>query len=216
MKEARMMKTMVMCCLICLLFIINTIPVLTAGECSYGSVQAWFRKTSGDEWENATAHPVLKRGESFEIKIVVTANADLQVFFVKLHEFGTPVFEVVDGPTMIEQLLEYRQNILSDQTFTYVWTMRVISDTTWVNGYGPLEVFVQFNKNNTAEYHVGFDVITAFIVDELWEGYIQENISENHSSETIHGGGLPGFEVGGMFIAVFLLWIFMRLREKIR
>jgi len=207
-----MIKTMVVWYLIGILFIINTIPVLTAAESNYGSVQAWFR-ASGGEWENATAHPWLKRGESFEIKTVVTAKTDLQVFFLKLHEFGTPVFEVVEGPTMMEQLLECRQNILSDQTFTYVWTMRVMSDTTWVNGYGPLEVFTQFNKNDTAEYRVGFDVITAFIVDELWEGYLQENISENHSSETTHDGGLPGFEVGGMFIVVFLLCIFTRLRK---
>jgi sarcinarray family protein len=208
-----MIKTMVEWCLIGLLFIINTIPVLIAGECSYGSVHAWFR-TSDGEWENATAHPWLKRGESFEIKTVVTAKADLQVFFLKLHEFGTPVFEVVKGPTMMEQLLECRQKISSDQTFTYVWKMRVRSDTTWVNGYGPLEVFAQFHKNDTDEYRVNFDVITAFIVDELWEGYLQENISENHSSETIHGGGLPGFEVGGIFIVVFLLCIFIRLKEK--
>jgi len=122
-----MIKTMVVWCLIGLLFIINTIPVLTAAECSYGSVHAWFR-TSDGEWENATTHPLLKRGESFEIKIVVTAKTDLQVFFVKLHEFGTPVFEVVDGPTMMEQLLECRQNILSDQTFTYAWKMQVRAD----------------------------------------------------------------------------------------
>ena len=208
-----MIKTMVVWCLIDLLFIINTIPVLTAGECSYGSVHAWFRTTSGSELENATAHPWLKRGESFEIKIVVTPKTDLQVFFIKLHEFGTPVFEVVDGPTMMEQLLECRQNILSDQTFTYAWKMQVRADTTWVNGYGPLEVFVQFNKNDTAEYRVGFDVITAYIVDELWENYPQENTCENFSSQNIHSIKLPGFEVGGMFIVVFLVYIFTRLRK---
>ena len=207
-----MIKTMIVWCLIGLLFIINTIPVLTAVECSYGSVHAWFR-TSDGEWENATAHPLLKRGESFEIKTVVTIKTVIQVFFLKLHEFGTPVFEVLEGPTAMEQLLECRQNILPDQTFTYAWKMRVRSDTTWVNGYGPLEVFAQFNKNDTTEYRVGFDVITAYIVDELWEGYLKENISENHSSETINGGKLPGFEVRGMFIAVFLLYVFTRLRK---
>jgi len=210
-----MIKTMIVWCLIGLLFIINTIPVLTAVECSYGSVHAWFR-TSDGEWENATAHPLLKRGESFEIKTVVTIKTVIQVFFLKLHEFGTPVFEVLEGPIAMEQLLECRQNILSNQTFTYAWKMRVRSDTTWVNGYGPLEVFAQFNKNDTTEYRVGFDVITAYIVDELWEGSSKENISENHSSETINGGRLPSFDVGGMFIAVFLLCIFMRLREKMR
>lgn len=207
-----MIKTMIVWSLIGLLFIINTIPVLTAADCSYGSVHAWFR-TSDGEWENATAHPLLKRGESFEIKTVVTAKTDLKVFFLKLHEFGTPVFEVLEGPTAMEQLLEYQQNILPDQTFTYAWKMRVRSDTIWVNGYGPLEVFAQFNKNDTTEYRVGFDVITAYIVDELWEGYLKENISENHSSETINGGKLPGFEVRGMFIAVFLLYVFTRFRK---
>ena len=207
-----MIKTMIVWCLIGLLFIINTIPVLTAVECSYGSVHAWFR-TSDGEWENATAHPLLKRGESFEIKTVVTIKTVIQVFFLKLHEFGTPVFEVLEGPIAMEQLLECRQNILSNQTFTYAWKMRVRSDTTRVNGYGPLEVFAQFNKNDTTEYRVGFDVITAYIVDELWEGYLKENISENHSSETINGGKLPGFEVRGMFIAVFLLYVFTRLRK---
>jgi sarcinarray family protein len=212
MNEGRMIKTMVVWCLIGLLFIINTIPVFTAAECSHGSVQAWFR-TSDGEWENATTHPLLKRGEFFEIKIVVTAKTDLQVFFLKLHEFGTPVFEVLNGPTAMEQLLECRQKILSDQTFTYTWKVQVRSDTTWVNGYGPLEVFVQFNKNDTAEYRVGFDVITAYIVDELWENYTQENTCENFSSQNIHSIKLPGFEVGGMFIVAFVLSIFTRLRK---
>jgi sarcinarray family protein len=206
---------MVVVYFIVLLFLTHMTLVHTAGECNYGSVHAWFR-TSDGEWENATVHPLLKRNESFEIKIVVTAKTDLQVFFVKLHEFGTPVFEVVEGPTMMEQLLECRQNILSDQTFTYVWKMRVRSDTTWVNGYGPLEVFTQFNKNDTDEYRMDFDVITAYIVDELWENYTQENTCENFSSQNMHSVELTGFELEGMFIAVFLLCIFMRLREQMR
>jgi sarcinarray family protein len=187
--------------------------VSTASECNYGSVYAWFR-TSDGEWENATAHPLLKRGEFFEIKIVVTAKTNLQVFFLKLHEFGTPVFDVIKGPTAMEQLLECRQKILSDQTFTYVWKMRVRLDTTWVNGYGPLEVFAQFNKNDTDEYRMDFDVITAFIVNELWENYTQENTSENFSSQNTRSIELTGFELEGMFIVVFLLCIFMRLREQ--
>ncbi|MFH1102056.1 MAG: sarcinarray family MAST domain-containing protein [Methanobacteriota archaeon] len=215
MKEDKMIRTIGVVYFIGFLFIASIIPVHSASECNYGSVQAWFRLSDG-EWENATAHPLLKRGESFEIKIVVTAKTDIQVFFIKLHEFGTPVFEVLDGPTAIEQLLEYRQNILSDQTFTYVWKMRVRSDTTWVNGYGPLEVFTQFNKNDTDEYRMDFDVITAFIVDELWENYTQENTCENFSSQNIHSVELTGFELEGMFIAVFLLCIFMRLREQMR
>jgi sarcinarray family protein len=209
------MRTMVVVSCIVLLFLTPLTLVSPASECSSGSVHAWFRASDG-EWENATAHPLLKRGEPFEIKIVVTAKTDLQVFFLKLHEFGTPVFEVLLGPTEIEQLLECRQKILSNQTFTYVWELQVRSDTTWVNGYAPLEVFTQFDKNDTAEHRMSFDVITAFIVDKLWEQHAQENSSENLSSQNIQDNPLPGLEFGEIIIAVFLLCFFVRLRKHVR
>jgi sarcinarray family protein len=206
---------MVVVSYIVLFFLFPLTLVSTASECSFGSVHAWFR-SSDDEWENATAHPLLKRGEAFEIKIVVTTKTDLQVFFLKLHEFGTPVYEVLKGPTAMEQLLECRQKILSNQTFSYVWEMQVRSDTTWVNGYAPLEVFTQFNKNDTAEHRMSFDVITAFINGDLWEQYAQENISENLSSQHIQNNTLSGFEFEGIIIAVFLFCFFLRLNKHVR
>jgi sarcinarray family protein len=210
-----MIRTMIVVYCIVLFFLIPLTLVSTASECTYGSVHAWFRSSDG-EWENATAHPLLKRGEAFEIKIVVTAKTNLQVFFLKLHEFGTPVFEVLSGSTIMEQLLECRQNILPGQTFTYAWEMQIRSDTTWVNGYAPLEVFTQFYKNDTAEHRMSFDVITAFIVDELWEQYVQENISENLSSQHTQSNTLSGFEFEEIIIAVFLLSIVVRLREQMQ
>jgi sarcinarray family protein len=206
---------MVVVSCIVLFFLFPLILVSTASECSFGSVHAWFRSSDG-EWENATAHPLLKRGEAFEIKIVLATKTDLQVFFLELHEFGTPVYEVLFGPTAMEQLLECRQKILSNQTFSYVWEMQVRLDTTWVNGYAPLEVFTQFNKNDTAEHRISFDVITAFINDDLWEQYAQENISENLSSQHIQNNTLSGFEFEGIIIAVFLFCFFLRLNKHVR
>lgn len=213
MREDKMMGPRIVLCLVILLFVMSTIPGVTAGECCYGSVHAWF-KESGGSWENATAHSRLKRGETFEIKIVVTSKTDLQVFFVKLHEFGTPVFEVLQGPTEMEQLLECRQRILSNQTFSYVWKLRVRPETPWVNGYGPLEVFVQCNRNDAERCQVSYDVLVAYVVDQRWEGYIQEDRSENISLKNTYHRDLSGFEFEVILITVFLLFIIRRLKEQ--
>jgi sarcinarray family protein len=214
-KKDSMTKAMVTVSLIGLLFIIHAIPVHTAAECDYGSVHACMM-ASDDIWKNATTHPLLKRGESFNIKIVVTTKTPLSMLYIKLHEYGTPVFEIMEGPTAIEQLLECRGGIPSGQIFSYTWKIRVRPDTTWVNGYAPLEVFVQFNKNDTDEHRINFDVVTAFVIDELWENYKQENTNENFSSRYVPSIEQPGFEFGQIIIAVILLGIFVRLRYLLR
>jgi sarcinarray family protein len=189
-------------------------PIVTAGECSYGLVHAWFR-TGDDTWINATVHPMLKRCEEFEITVMVTAKTELQVIFLKLHEFGTPVFEALKGPTAIEQLLECRQKILPNQTFTYLWRIRVRPETTWVNGYAPLEVFVQFNKNDIDEERIGFDVITAFIIDDVWVDSSKENNTNALSAQDTNAGNLPDFDFGKMFIAMFLVCLYWKIRHEL-
>jgi len=117
---------------------------------------------------------MLKRGETFEVKITMTISTDLKVVYLKLHEFGTPVYEVVTGPTMMEQLLQQWIIPFSEKSWTYLWKIKVRENTSWVNGYAPLEVYVQFNKNDTDTSWVNFDIITAYILDELSEEYILE------------------------------------------
>jgi sarcinarray family protein len=198
-----MKRTWAVLCLGILFFITNIVTIVTAGECQYGSAHAWFRTPDG-EWQNATFHPQLKRGQEYEIRITVTTKTTLQVFFLKLHEFGTPVFEVLDGPMMMEQIFENRQTIPSNQTFTYLWHMRVKPETSWVNGYAPLEIFAQFNVNDADECRIGFDVITASIVDELWQDDAQTTQNKDQSSPDISRNDLSGFEITAMLIVVFL------------
>jgi sarcinarray family protein len=208
------MRTRTASSAIVLFLVLLMVPVAAAGECRYGSVHAWFYASDGC-WKNATAHPVLKRGEEFQIKVTVSTTADLQAFFMKLHEFGTPVYEVLTGPTQIEQLLEYRQNILSNQTFTYQWILRVRPTTSWTHGIAPLEVFTQFNSNDSDECQVVFDVITASIVDGPLGDHVRENNSENHSSRTTFGGHLPGVQVGGLLAAFLVLPLLMKVKNRL-
>lgn len=196
-----------------LLLLSCTAPIHRAGVCPYGSVHAWLR-TSDGEWENATAHPMLKRGESFEIKIMVGIKTDLQVFYLTLHEFGTPVYEVITGPSTMEQLLEQWGPTHPDQSWTYVWKMRVRANTSWVNGYSPLEVYVQFTKNDDDDSSVTFDILNAFIVDGLWEHYSQETDNENFSSQQKDTLRLSDASIIGLIIIFFLVGIYLRTRRQ--
>ncbi len=207
------MRKIVAVVLILVFLFTSVYPRVTAVESSFGSVHAWFR-LHRDGWENATGHLQLQRGEAFEIKIEITPKTDLQVFFLKIHEFGTPVFEVVEGPTRMEQILECRQNLLSNHTCSYTWRIRVRPDTTWVNGYAPLEVFAQFNKDDSSSDSVNFDVVVAYVVDELWEGYIMKNSSKVDIEGNIHKNELPGFETTVILIAIFVWCILKQMKIK--
>lgn len=198
---------------ISLLILSSTAPIHRAGECPYGSVHAWLR-TSDGEWENATAHPMLKRGESIEIKIIVGIKTDLRVVYLALHEFGTPVYEVITGPSTMEQLLEHWGPTQAHQSWTNVWKMRVRANTSWVNGYSPLEVYVQFTKNDADDSSITFDILNAFIVDELWEHYSEDTSNENYSSQKKDLPRLSDVPIIETIIIFFLIGIYFRNRQQ--
>lgn len=205
-----MIRTFYMVFFVNLLVLVSAVPPSSAGECAYGSVDAWF-KTSNTDWENATAHPILKRGETFEIKILVRMKTDLRVVYVKLHEFGTPVFEVITGPSTMEQLLEHWAPTDSDPPMIYIWKMRVRANTSWVNAYSPLEVYVQFTKDDD-DSSVNFDVLNAFIIDELWGDFSQELPNESYSSQRKNALQLSNVSIITEIIIVFFIGVFLRGR----
>jgi sarcinarray family protein len=208
-KTDNMNKMMIAFSLMSLFFITLAVSSCTAAECDFGSVHAHVR-ISDNPWEDATAHPLFKRGESFSIQIQVVSKTILSVFFLRLHEYGTPVYEVEEGPTAIEQLFEYRGTIPPGQVLMYTWKIRVRPNTSWVNGYAPLEVFVQFNKNDTDERRITFDVVTAYILDEPWENYSQTPAKRDVSPSDTPSYRLPGFEIGLSIVAILLIGFLVR------
>jgi len=102
----------------------------------------------------------------------------------------------------------------SGKTFIYTWTVHVRPDTSWVNGYAPLEVFVQFNTNDTDDLRITFDVLTAYIIDELWENYSQANTTKTYSSTHPSVDTESGLEFGSIIGAVLLFCIFIRSRRN--
>ena len=180
----------------------------TAGKCEYGSLYAWFRKYD-EVWANATSHPTLKIGEEFEVKANITAKKDLSVMTLQLYEFGTPVFEVLEGPSIIGEYLDCGYNLMTNDSFSYTWKLRVRPNTSWVDGFAPLEVFSQFDKDQNDNCKVSFDVIVAYIVDELWEGYVSDsNECQNTSDES--SNVTPGFEIMLIFFAIALVFFYRK------
>lgn len=197
-----------------LISILLIIPVYSAGQCAFGSAYAWF-KSSNDTWMNATVHPLLRRGEPFEIQVVVTSSINLSMVFIKLHEFGTPVYDVIEGPTAMEQLLECPHLTIAGQSSRYRWTMKVRDDTSWVNGYAPLEVFVQFNKNDTAVLSIHFAVITAYIIDEAWANVSKER-SDIDTSLTQEPRLLPTANIVGVILISMFFIIVLKFEKQKR
>lgn len=196
-----------------LFFLLVFCIVCRAGDCPYGSAQAMF-KISDETWENATAHPLLHRGETFEIQVVVTTYTELSVFFLKLHQFGTPVYSVRDGPSMMEQIFEHREMMAPGQSFSYVWKMQVDANTSWVNGYAPLEIYAQFHKNERELASVHFDVLVAYITDQPLEHHQEGSSSEPSSSAPGGKQSTPSGGIEGIIIIVVFFVVSQRRRKQ--
>lgn len=133
----------------------------SAGSCPFGSCHAWVR--IGDtSWSPSTVYPRLHPGETFEVLLMFNPSVPLTGFFCQLYEFGTPVYEVIDGPSRINTIVSYGKTS-PGINYSYLWKVRVPPDTRWVNGTAPLEVFTQFSQSDTDRKTVSFDVLYAFI-----------------------------------------------------
>lgn len=110
----------------------------------------------------ATQHLHLKPGDLIEIFVKIRTSLRLSCVFVKLHEFGTPVYEVMQGPSAIDELLS-QVHPQQNTNISYYWRLRVQPRTVWTNGTAPLEVFTQFTDCDGKIQVISFDVFNAYI-----------------------------------------------------
>ncbi len=155
---------------------------VSAGSCSFGECHAWVR-IGDSSWSPATFFPLLHPGDTGEVLLIITPSVSLSEVFCQLHEFGTPVYEVIKGPSMINTIVS-RGDIQPGINYTYLWKVRVLLDTFWINGTAPLEVITQFSQSDTNMKTVTFDVLYAFI-----EGPPRPLVKGEH--DDIHGNISP-------------------------
>ncbi len=208
------MKTIVFIFVIIQALLISFLPATNAGECDYGTLYAWYSE-DGSSWENATVHDAkLKRGEPFYIKTMISTKINSVWIAMKLSETGEnsadeSSFEVLDGPCDMYEMIDLGEIPEKNTSLTYTWKMRVKPDTNWAGGNAPLNIGVFFDKKVNDDWYsddISFTAVNVYILDELWEGYTEDNGDSNDSSNGTNG--TPGFEL--LFtliaIAVFLTW----------
>ncbi|RLF50446.1 MAG: hypothetical protein DRN24_06510 [Thermoplasmata archaeon] len=196
---------------------IFSLPI-TAGECKYGTMYAWYSKDNV-HWEKATVHNIrLKRGEPFYIKVNVTTKKDNIWACLKLWETGeknaeNSSFEVLEGPCNIYEILNMHTIPKKNTEYTYMWMMRVKADAYWAGGNAPLNVRVQFNENDDISDDIYFTIANIYIIDKLWENYTIDdktiNTPVNNSNTT------PDFETIILLISLLLITILL-LYKKIK
>jgi len=174
-------------------------------ECAYGTFDAWYSK-DGIEWQNTTVdHAELKRGEPFYIKATITTKIDLPYSSIEIWEVGEDnpkesSFEMMEGmKCFFDSVPLY--NMPKGNASTYVWKMRVKSDTDWAGGTTPLSIRAQFNKNDDEDDDISFTAVNVYILDELWEGYTGDDNGNDGSGTS----DTPGFELVIVLAAVSLL-----------
>ena len=183
-------------------------------ECDYGMFDAWYSK-DGVGWQNTTVdYAELKRGEPFYIKATVSTKIDSAWVSIRLWETGVgsaekSSFEVIDGPSNTYQAFDLSEIPEKNTSFTYTWKIRVKPDTDWVGGNAPLNIRAQFDKKVNGEWHsddISFTAVNVYILDELWEGYTDNNGNSNNSDNGTNGA--PGFELIVVItaLALFLMW----------
>jgi len=77
-----------------------------------------------------------------------------------------------------------------------------------------LEVFVQFNKNDSKIARIHFDVITAFVIDEPWADDARESIQKGGSSNEPDQRTFPVFDAAGVLVIVSFFAIALRLHQQ--
>jgi hypothetical protein len=136
-------------------------PCLMAGSCQYGTAEAWVRTDNG-AWMPATHHPRLHPGDTLELVVRLNASIPLAAIFCELHEFGTPVYEVLKGPSSINELV-CQGATARGRIIWHRWQIRVLPETNWINSTAPLELFVQFTRSNDESRIVTFDALCGII-----------------------------------------------------
>jgi hypothetical protein len=144
-----------------ILGILGAQPCLMARSCAYGTGETWVSIANG-AWMPATQHPHLRPGDTLEVIVKIKATIPLSKVFCELHEFGTPVYEVLKGPSRINELL-CLGTTGPDSVVCFLWQIRILPETRWINGTAPLEVFIQFTKSDDESRTITFDALCSII-----------------------------------------------------
>jgi len=204
------------------MMVVVSMPSSNAGECEYGTVQAWARTLNDDgswgEWQNATVHANLKVHEPFQVKVKVTTKVDIPWLDIWLERAGTTkAYEVTEGPTNnirgggVHGNTVSLDNVPAGWSGNYEWILRPTGN--WTEGMAVLNVGSSFSTMEDDKF-VDFTIIAAYIENEEWSGNGGNDGGDNNGDGG--SGGIPGFESMAMMTAFIVApgVIFISKRRK--
>ncbi|WP_440956488.1 sarcinarray family MAST domain-containing protein [Methanosarcina sp. Mfa9] len=146
------------------------------------------------------AKPTLKIGEPFELKINMTVYQEYKVSG-KLTQIGDGYFEVVDGPSKMDQ---YSSTILkANESHIFEWTVKPTAE--WAGGSIPINFHYSIVEKGNPEPVVNSEFTVAYctISTEYYEGKTPAQGTSPPKSET-SPESTPAFTTFGTFLAVAL------------
>lgn len=175
----------------------------------YGIVKCWFSKDNLT-WDEATVDLAeIKLGEPFYIKALIKAKKDLNVMSLRISGFGSKQdFEVLEGPSKFSITFTIWTPV-ENETYEYIWKLRVKPDTNWAGGNSPINMDAQFNKNGGYTLPP-FTIVNVYILDEIWEGYTEDNNDNDNANDSNNGGSTPGYEIIVAFLTIALIVLYKR------
>jgi len=177
-------------------------PSIATASSPYGKMDVYYNEKllSGEE----VAKPVLKIGEPFNIKIVMTLNQTSRLF-IEVDSIGSEFpYEVIEGPSKFSEKKHFES--LDPGVYTFEWILR--ANEGWEGWSMPVNFWYQIHEEGEDEPAVKGEFTVAYctISNEHYEGEIptSENhpVSETEPSST--SASTPAFTLLGA-ISVFAL-----------
>jgi len=184
-------------------------PGIAIASSPYGKMDIYYNGEILPGGE--VAKPILKINEPFNIKVNMTAYQECKVSG-KLTELGEGYFEVIEGPSEMNQ---YSRTILmANESHIFEWT--VIPTDKWAGGSMPINFHYSITEKGNPEpiLNSGFTVAYCTISNEYYEGEIptseEQTASETEPSST--SASAPAFSLVAAISALVL--VFLRVARQ--
>jgi MAST domain-containing protein len=183
------------------------LPITAIATSSYGEMDVYFNDKIllGEE----VVKPTLKINEPFKIKINMTVYQEYKVSG-KLTSLGEGYFEVIDGPSEMDQ---YSRIVLkANKSHVFEWT--VIPTDKWAGGSMPINFHYSMVEKNNPEPVVNSEFTVAYctISNEHYEGEIptseEQPVSESEPPST--SASTPTFTLAGAISVLALAFALYR------
>jgi len=159
------------------------------------------------------AKPILKIGEPFDIAVNMTVYQEYKVSG-KLTELGEGYFEVINGPSKMDQY----SSIILKPNESHIFEWKVIPTDKWAGGSLPINFHYSIVEKGNPEPVINSEFTVAYctISNEHYESETptskEQTVSKTEASSTsAHtAASTPAFTIAGAILVFALVFVLLR------